>query len=56
MMQVTITSAAGILTLLDKLMADLKIFALKKPNMIIDKLWPEISEAVETIQILQGDN
>lgn len=38
---------AGILALLDEPMADLKVFALRKLNTIVDEFWPEISEAVE---------
>lgn len=39
--------SAGILALLDEPLADLKVFALKKLDSIVDEFWPEISEAVE---------
>jgi hypothetical protein len=38
---------AGILSLLDEPISELKIFALKKLDGIVDEFWPEISEAVE---------
>ncbi|KAL1140086.1 hypothetical protein AAG570_000018 [Ranatra chinensis] len=33
-------------------MPQLKMFALKKLNLIVDEFWPEISEAIEKIEIL----
>uniref|UniRef100_U5EZB8 26S proteasome non-ATPase regulatory subunit 1 n=1 Tax=Corethrella appendiculata TaxID=1370023 RepID=U5EZB8_9DIPT len=54
-MAVHITSAAGVISLLDEPMAELKIFALKKLDSIVDEFWPEISEAVEKIEILHED-
>ncbi|XP_020291124.1 26S proteasome non-ATPase regulatory subunit 1 [Pseudomyrmex gracilis] len=50
-----ITSAAGIISLLEEPMPELKVFALKKLNMIVDEFWPEISEAIEKIEILHED-
>lgn len=38
---------AGIISLLDEPLSDLKVFALKKLDTIVDEFWPEISEAVE---------
>lgn len=38
---------AGIISLLDEPLSDLKVFALKKLDAIVDEFWPEISEAVE---------
>jgi 26S proteasome regulatory subunit N2 len=38
---------AGIISLLDEDMAELKVFALKKLDSIVDEFWPEISEVVE---------
>uniref|UniRef100_A0A336MJX1 26S proteasome non-ATPase regulatory subunit 1 n=1 Tax=Culicoides sonorensis TaxID=179676 RepID=A0A336MJX1_CULSO len=55
MVNVTITSAAGIISLLDEPLSDLKVFALKKLDSIVDEFWPEISEAVEKIEILHED-
>jgi 26S proteasome regulatory subunit N2 len=33
--------------LLDEPMPELKVFALKKLDTIVDEFWPEISEAIE---------
>ncbi|XP_058130098.1 26S proteasome non-ATPase regulatory subunit 1 [Anopheles ziemanni] len=52
---VNITSAAGIICLLDEPVAELKVFALKKLNMIVGEFWPEISEAAEKIEMLHED-
>ena len=38
---------AGVISLLDEPMAELKVFALKKLDNIVDEFWPEISEAIE---------
>ncbi|CAG2062595.1 unnamed protein product, partial [Timema podura] len=50
-----ITSAAGIISLLEEPMPELKVFALKKLDLIVDEFWPEISEAIEKIEILHED-
>nr|XP_033340629.1 26S proteasome non-ATPase regulatory subunit 1 [Megalopta genalis] len=50
-----ITSAAGIISLLEEPMPELKVFALRKLDMIVDEFWPEISEAIEKIEILHED-
>ncbi|GLV37823.1 Regulatory particle non-ATPase 2 [Carabus blaptoides fortunei] len=50
-----ITSAAGIISLLEEPMPELKVFALKKLDIIVDEFWPEISEAIEKIEILHED-
>lgn len=52
---VRITSAAGIISLLDEPMPELKVFALKKLDLIVDEFWPEISEAIQKIEILHED-
>lgn len=39
--------SAGVISLLDEPMPELKQFALKKLNLIVDEFWPEISEAIE---------
>ena len=39
--------AAGIISLLEEPMPELKVFALKKLNLIVDEFWAEISEAIE---------
>ncbi|KAK5645712.1 hypothetical protein RI129_004176 [Pyrocoelia pectoralis] len=50
-----ITSAAGIISLLEEPRPELKVFALKKLDNIVDEFWPEISEAIEKIEILHED-
>ncbi|XP_046668450.1 26S proteasome non-ATPase regulatory subunit 1 [Homalodisca vitripennis] len=50
-----ITSAAGIISLLEEPMPELKVFALKKLDLIVDEFWPEISEAIQKIEILHED-
>nr|KAF7432223.1 hypothetical protein H0235_005147 [Vespula pensylvanica] len=45
----------GIISLLEEPMPELKVFALKKLDMIVDEFWPEISEAIEKIEILHED-
>ncbi|XP_035217424.1 26S proteasome non-ATPase regulatory subunit 1-like [Stegodyphus dumicola] len=47
-----ITSAGGILALLDENQAEVHDFALKKLNNIVDVFWPEISEAIQKIETL----
>ncbi|XP_058443790.1 26S proteasome non-ATPase regulatory subunit 1 [Malaya genurostris] len=54
-MKLKITSAAGVICLLDEPIQELKVFALKKLDNIVDEFWPEISEAVEKIEILHED-
>ncbi|KAF5287749.1 hypothetical protein FQA39_LY15769 [Lamprigera yunnana] len=46
---------AGIISLLEEPKAELKIFALRKLDSIVDEFWPEISEAIEKIEILHED-
>lgn len=41
--------------MLDEPIAELKVFALKKLDGIVDEFWPEISEAIEKIEILHED-
>ncbi|XP_063922812.1 26S proteasome non-ATPase regulatory subunit 1 [Zophobas morio] len=50
-----ITSAAGIISLLEEPRPELKVFALRKLDSIVDEFWPEISEAIEKIEILHED-
>ncbi|XP_055381283.1 26S proteasome non-ATPase regulatory subunit 1 [Condylostylus longicornis] len=51
----SITSAAGIISLLDESQPEIKIFALKKLDNIVDEFWPEISESIEKIEMLHED-
>lgn len=50
-----ITSAAGVISLLDEPASELKIFALRKLDAIVDEFWPEISEAIQKIEFLHED-
>ena len=50
-----ITSAGGIIALLDEEPGELKTFALGKLNDVVDEFWPEISEVIDKIEILYED-
>lgn len=50
-----ITSAAGVIALLDEPEPQLKVFALEKLNKIVDVFWAEISEAIDKIEVLYED-
>uniref|UniRef100_A0A673M0X8 26S proteasome non-ATPase regulatory subunit 1 n=1 Tax=Sinocyclocheilus rhinocerous TaxID=307959 RepID=A0A673M0X8_9TELE len=50
-----ITSAAGIISLLDEDEPQLKEFALHKLNSIVNDFWAEISESVDKIEVLYED-
>ncbi|CAG8448243.1 2744_t:CDS:10 [Cetraspora pellucida] len=52
---VGLTSAGGIIALLEEPEEELKIYALKKLNEIVDQFWAEISDAVQKIEILYED-
>lgn len=39
--------SAGIISLLEEPMPELKVFALRKLDLIVDEFWPEISEAIQ---------
>ncbi|ELT92764.1 hypothetical protein CAPTEDRAFT_182474 [Capitella teleta] len=54
-MRMNITSAAGVLALLDEPESEVKFFALNKLNSIVDVFWAEISEAVDRIEMLYED-
>lgn len=51
----SLTSAAGLLALLDENEPDLKVFALKNLHHIVDVFWAEISESVDKIEVLYED-
>lgn len=36
-------------------MPELKVFALKKLDMIVDEFWPEISEAIEKMYEINNE-
>ncbi|KAJ3041541.1 hypothetical protein HDV00_009016 [Rhizophlyctis rosea] len=52
---VALTSAAGILSLLEEPHEELKVYALKKLDAIVDTFWAEISDEVSKIEILYED-
>ncbi|KAG9293368.1 hypothetical protein G9A89_007614 [Geosiphon pyriformis] len=52
---VGITSAGGIIALLDESEEELKIYALQKLNTLVDQFWAEIADAVSKIEILYED-
>eukprot|EP00842_Homolaphlyctis_polyrhiza_P004849 jgi/Hompol1/5365/HPOL_004367-RA len=54
-MVVPLSSAAGVLSLLEEPQEDLKIYALKKLDAIVDQFWAEISDDVSKIEVLYED-
>lgn len=50
-----ITSASGIISLLDEPQSELKEYALHKLNDIVDEFWPEISEVIVKVESLCED-
>ncbi|CAJ0762217.1 15919_t:CDS:2 [Entrophospora sp. SA101] len=52
---VGLTSAGGIISLLDESEEQLKIYALQRLNSVVDQFWAEISEAISKIEILYED-
>ena len=50
-----LTSASGIISLLDDSLAEMKIFALDRLNSVVDEIWAEISEVVPKIEVLYED-
>ncbi|XP_006819466.1 26S proteasome non-ATPase regulatory subunit 1-like, partial [Saccoglossus kowalevskii] len=45
----------GVIALLDEKEAELKVFALKKLNYIVDEFWAEVSDIVTKIEVLYED-
>ncbi|KAK3812920.1 MAG: armadillo-type protein [Benniella sp.] len=52
---VGLTSAAGVISLLDEQNDDVKVYALQKLNGLVDQFWAEISDAVSKIEIMYED-
>lgn len=50
-----ITSAAGVVTLLDEPEPELQSYALTKLNELVDSFWAEIADSVSKIEILYED-
>lgn len=53
---VSMTSAAGLISLLDEPEEELKIYALKSLDAVVNQFWPEISETVSKIEVLYEDS
>jgi len=51
----SITSAAGVIALLDEPDPEVKVFALKKLDEIVDLFWHEISDSVSKIEYIYED-
>jgi 26S proteasome regulatory subunit N2 len=51
-MTALLTSAAGIISLLEEPQNDVKTFALRKLNMIVNEFWPEIADSIDKIEML----
>lgn len=47
-----LTSASGLLALLEETEPKLKIYALEKLDNIVDEFWPEISDNIQQIEVL----
>jgi len=54
-MRINVTSAAGVLALLEETDPTIKLFALRKLNSLVDTFWPEISESIDKIEVLYED-
>ncbi|KAJ3403731.1 proteasome regulatory particle base subunit, partial [Chytridiales sp. JEL 0842] len=50
-----LTSAAGVLSLLDEPSNDLKMYALKQLDAIVNDFWAEIADSVSKIEVLYED-
>jgi 26S proteasome regulatory subunit N2 len=47
-----LTSARGVLSLLDEKESDIQVFALKRLDELVDEFWAEISDSIELIESL----
>ncbi|XP_067949261.1 26S proteasome non-ATPase regulatory subunit 1-like [Watersipora subatra] len=50
-----VTSAAGVLALLEDPEPKVKVFSLQRLDTLVDSFWPEISESIDKIEILYED-
>lgn len=55
-MRLNLTSAAGAVALLEEEEEELKFFALTKLDSMVDVFWPEISESIQTIEMMYEDS
>ncbi|KAJ3194238.1 proteasome regulatory particle base subunit [Irineochytrium annulatum] len=51
-----LTSAAGVISLLDEPDEELKVYALQQLNPLVDQFWAEIADAVPKIEALHEDD
>ncbi|ORX50506.1 26S proteasome regulatory complex, non-ATPase subcomplex, Rpn2/Psmd1 subunit [Hesseltinella vesiculosa] len=51
-----LTSASGVVSLLDEQQPELKVYALQQLNQIVNEFWAEISDAIAKIEILYEDS
>ncbi|GAA5797348.1 armadillo-type protein [Helicostylum pulchrum] len=51
-----LTSANGIIALLDEQQPELKVYALQQLNTLVDEFWAEISDSIAKIEILYEDS
>ncbi|KAI7905634.1 armadillo-type protein [Cokeromyces recurvatus] len=51
-----LTSANGIIALLDEQQPELKVYALQQLNSLVDEFWAEISDSIAKIEILYEDS
>eukprot|EP01103_Thecamoeba_quadrilineata_P009829 TRINITY_DN1999_c0_g6_i1.p1 TRINITY_DN1999_c0_g6~~TRINITY_DN1999_c0_g6_i1.p1 ORF type:complete len:976 (-),score=173.29 TRINITY_DN1999_c0_g6_i1:35-2962(-) len=51
----TLTSAGGILALLEEESSNIKVYSLNQLNLIVDEFWAEIADNVDKIEILSED-
>ena len=50
-----LTSASGIISLLDDSLVEMKVFALDRLNSVVEEFWAEISDVIPKIEILYED-
>ncbi|CAO3592001.1 unnamed protein product [Absidia cylindrospora] len=51
-----LTSASGVVALLDEQQPELKVYALQQLNVLVNQFWAEISDSVAKIEILYEDS
>lgn len=55
LLKANITTASGLISLLDDESSELKAYALSKLNDVVDEYWAEISEVIGKIEVLHED-
>ncbi|KAI8062416.1 armadillo-type protein [Gongronella butleri] len=51
----TLTSASGVVALLDEQQPELKVYALQQLDQLVNEFWAEISDAIAKIEVLYED-